>query len=285
MHNGNWDDLRFVLMVAESGSVSAAARALGVNHATVLRRIAAFEETRGVRVFEKGPRGYAVRPDSLPIVEAARDAADAVARVGELARGQRPWERPVRITATDSFSIHILPPIVSRLAADPELPPIEVHCTNARRDLGRLHADITVRPAHKLPPDLSGEVAGHLGFGVYGGAGGAGRGFLGLSGEMATSPTAEWLRNQTDDRQFRLSADSFLVLAEWAALGMGLAWLPCFVGEAHEGLEAVPGQPPQAPVPIWVASHIELAEVPRLKMLRARICTELRAMSGVLAAG
>ena len=54
MHSSNWDNLRYVLTVAEHGSLSAAARALGVNHATVLRRVSAFEE-----------RGFAppLRPD------------------------------------------------------------------------------------------------------------------------------------------------------------------------------------------------------------------------------
>ncbi|MCB2152823.1 MAG: LysR family transcriptional regulator, partial [Rhodobacteraceae bacterium] len=60
MQRDNWDDLRFVLAVAEEGSVSGAARRLGVNHATVLRRIAAFEEATGVEIFDKTARGYAV---------------------------------------------------------------------------------------------------------------------------------------------------------------------------------------------------------------------------------
>ena len=47
MHKLNWDDLRYVLAVADTGSVNAAAKVLGVNHATVLRRIASFEETCG----------------------------------------------------------------------------------------------------------------------------------------------------------------------------------------------------------------------------------------------
>ena len=60
MHSTNWDNLRFVLSVANHGSVSAAARALGVNHATVLRRVAAFEEDHGGAVFEKTATGYRI---------------------------------------------------------------------------------------------------------------------------------------------------------------------------------------------------------------------------------
>ena len=74
----NWDDLRYVLAVAEEGSVSGAARRLGVNHATVLRRIAAFEEAADLSLFEKGPQGYDVPPDLDRIIAATREVDEAV---------------------------------------------------------------------------------------------------------------------------------------------------------------------------------------------------------------
>jgi DNA-binding transcriptional LysR family regulator len=54
----DWDDIRFFLAVAQNGNVTAAARALNVNHSTVSRRIAALEEKHGVRLFERIPSGY-----------------------------------------------------------------------------------------------------------------------------------------------------------------------------------------------------------------------------------
>mgnify|MGYP000580855527 CR=1 FL=1 len=78
MHNDNWDDLRFVLAVAEAGTVSGAARVLGVNHATVLRRIAAFEERHGAPVFQRTQQGYVIRPDMLQVIEAAQEAGAAM---------------------------------------------------------------------------------------------------------------------------------------------------------------------------------------------------------------
>ena len=62
MHNIRWDDLQYVLAVAEHGSLSAAARALGVNHATVLRRITAFEEDIGLALFDRPPGGGVADP-------------------------------------------------------------------------------------------------------------------------------------------------------------------------------------------------------------------------------
>ena len=83
MHSLKWDDLQFVLAVAESGSFAAAARVLGVHHATVLRRISAFEEHCQVKVFERTTSGYQLTPESRHILNEIR-SIDAL--VGELGR-------------------------------------------------------------------------------------------------------------------------------------------------------------------------------------------------------
>ncbi len=63
MHKIRWDDLQFVHAVARHGALSAAARELGVNHATVLRRITALEAAQGVTLFDRPPGGYRLRPE------------------------------------------------------------------------------------------------------------------------------------------------------------------------------------------------------------------------------
>ena len=79
MHSPDWDDLRFVLAVADCGTLSAAARVLNVTHATVLRRIQAFEEAHGGAVFERGAQGYRLLPERIRVIDAAREVAQAVA--------------------------------------------------------------------------------------------------------------------------------------------------------------------------------------------------------------
>ena len=95
----NWDDLRYVLAVADQGSVAAAARVLGVNHATVLRRIAGFEIAHGLRLFDKTARGYRVSADRRELLEEMRLAGQSLNRVGELLEAERPpVEGRIRIT-------------------------------------------------------------------------------------------------------------------------------------------------------------------------------------------
>jgi DNA-binding transcriptional LysR family regulator len=281
MHNENWDDLRYILAVAEGGSVSAAARALGVNHATVLRRVAAFEERHGVSLFEKGARGYTIPPDRLRIVEAAREAEAAIAAVGRLMQGRAaPAAGRVRITTTDTFSLTIVPAILASLES-PAGPRFELLTSNGHLDFSRLHADITIRPAPRLPNDLAGERAGDLAFAAYGRPGVTA--WLGVRGALASSPAAAWLAETTTSDAFAGSADSFPVLRAMAEAGLGRAMLPCILGDASQVIARLPDGPQGLSVPIWVASHVDLAEAPRLRNLRAAIAVALARHAAALA--
>lgn len=288
MHRDNWDDLRYVLAVAETGSVSGAARSLGVNHATVLRRVAAFEERHGVLVFERTPTGYAVPRDRLRLIEAAREAESAHLSVARLIAGARaPLAGAVRVTSTDTFCYAVLPRVLQRLRQDAPDLRIDLICSNTHADLARIEADIAVRPAPKLPDDLAGEAAADLGFGAYAPAGDPDcASWLGISGPLSRSTVVmEWVRANVPPAQMRGAADSFLVLREMVAAGQGKALLPCVLGDGDARLVRIEGVFPPTSVPIWVASHIDLVDAPRLAAVRARISAALRADADRLKGG
>lgn len=285
MTRENWDDLRFVLAVAEAGSVSGAARRLGVNHATVLRRVAAYEEAAGMTLFDKTARGYAVPSPMDRVIEAAREVDRAVQAVGRILRGTlAPLSGEVRVTSTDSLCHCVLAPIVARLrTVSPELT-VELMCSNRHLDLGRTDADITVRPALALPDDLVGEVAAVLGFGLYrgrGAAAGAGD-WLSLSGPLARSAVGRWIEATVDPGRIVARADSFIVVRELAAQGLGLGVMPDFLGAEDARLERVDNVLPDLPVDLWVASHADLAHVPRIAAARHRLVEALAAEAGRL---
>lgn len=268
-----WDDVLFVLAVADHGSVSAAARALEVNHATVLRRIAAFETRQGLRIFDKTSRGYVVSPDRRALIEAMRSAGDALAQVDRIIDAERPrLTGGLRITSTDSLTRYVLPPILARAAAELETH-IEVRSDNAYLDFARMEADITVRPTHRLPPELEGEQAGNVSFALFAAAPEV-TDWIGLSGTLARTPAAAWVREQKG--QVTMTADSFLTLAALARAGRGRTLLPDYVGRSMEGLIEIGRPNGLEPVPIWVASHVDFARSGRLKKARTLIARELR---------
>lgn len=283
MTRENWDDLRFVLAVAEEGSVSAAARRLGVNHATVLRRIAAYEEGAGMPLFDRTAKGYAVPSPMGRVIEAAREVDRAVQTVGRILRGvAAPLAGELRVTSTDSLCQCVLAPLVARLQRQSPGLSVELLCSNRHLDFGRTHADITVRPAVALSDDLVGEVAAVLGFGLYRLRGTITEEWLGLSGPPSRSRVGHWLESAVDPARIVSRADSFLVLRDLAAEGLGLAVLPDFLGAEHPRLERVEGILPDLPVDVWVASHADLADVPRIAAARRRLTVALGQEAGRL---
>lgn len=279
MHRDNWDDLRYVLAVAETGSVSAAARMLKVNHATVLRRIGAFEGRQGAEVFERSPQGYQVPTDRLRLIEAAREVRNAIDTVGRILQGaEAQLSGVVRVTSTDTFCLSILPDVVAEITAEaPELR-IELHCTNSHLDLSRLHADISVRPAFKLPDELAGDMAGVLGMRSFGPANGKRElTWLGVCGALSRSKAAEFMAQELAPGEIVNGADSFPVLREMVAAGLGKAILPNCLGDPDPRVTRLHDGPNEVDVPIWVASHADLADAPRLRNTRRRIAEALLA--------
>ncbi len=273
----NWNDLRFVLAVADEGSVAGAARVLNVNHATVLRRIAAFETAHGLRLFDKTARGYRISANRRELIEAMREAGISLNRIGDLIKAERPAvSGRLRITSTDSFCSLALPDIASDLAREIGQS-VDLISDNTHVDFSRLQADIAVRPTDRLPDELHGLRAGRLGFSIFASKNSAPV-WLRLNGTIQRSKAAEWLERHAPASDQSVSADSFLTLAALAANGAGRAILPIFVGRQTPGLIEI-DRPKNLPsVPVWVACHRDLARSGRLTKARRYLVERLSAV-------
>ena len=121
----DWDDLRYFLAVATSGSLSGAARRLGVNHSTVFRRIQAFEKRLGVRLFDRLPTGYALTvagDDMVSSVEKVSAEIDAMDR--RLTGRDLKLSGPLVVTTTNTLALRFLFPHLVAFKA--EYPGIEL---------------------------------------------------------------------------------------------------------------------------------------------------------------
>lgn len=277
MHRENWDDLRYVLAVADEGSVSGAARILGVNHATVIRRIAAFEERHGSEIFERTPLGYQIPQSRQLVINAIREVYGAVEAVERtLVGSDAQVSGVIRLTSTDSLAVSILPQVIAGLgAASPGLS-FELHSTNAHLDLSRLHADITIRPSQRLSEELIGERAGTLRVAVYAPRGWPDAPQLSLRGNLARTQSGEWNESQIKEDEVVNGSDSFVVLREMVGQRIGRAVLPEILGENDPRLEKIDVLPPHTEIPIWVASHADFGDSPRLRKVRDMLATALR---------
>jgi len=279
-HNSSWDDLRYVLAVAEAGSVNAAAKQLGVNHATVLRRIAGFEDRHGVTLFERTARGTRVSPETRPLLEAARAVQSAVHGVERVLSGHDSALRGrVRVTSTDTIMQYVLPRLIGRFRKRAPEVFVDLVCTNAHLDLSRLDAEVTVRPALGLPKGLRGAAPARLGFAAYEPVGALppAAGWVGLGGTLSRSVAGQWMADEVPPDRIVARSDSFVVACEMAAAGIGRVLLPCVVGDADQRLVRSPDRGTDISVDLWVASHADMADVPRIRAVREALIEGLAA--------
>src|SRR5215471_15566471 len=150
-----WDDLRFFLAVARTGSLSAAARALGVGHVTVGRRIALLEKRLGVTLLNRTPDGFgttssgdAILLQCMAMEVAALDLERIAAGRDSLVTGS------VRVTPTEALAYQLLPPAIAALRqVHPELQ-VDLVAGVRSLDIARRDADLAIRFARPSASDL-----------------------------------------------------------------------------------------------------------------------------------
>lgn len=141
----NWDDVRVFLSVARSGQFLAAARKLGVNHATLSRRVSALEEALGCQLFLRSTTGCELTEDGTRFLASAeRMETEMLGVRADLGRGDSAISGTVRIGAPDGFGVSFLAPRLGALTAmHPDLK-IELVPVPRSFSLSQREADIAI---------------------------------------------------------------------------------------------------------------------------------------------
>lgn len=276
MERVNWDDLRIVLAVADQGSVASAARRLGVNHTTVLRRIHAFEGSQKIRLFERLSTGYVLTAEGEQLVAAARSIEETVTSLERRIAGQDlKLEGTIRVTTTDTFMTSVLPRHLASFRHRHPRIAIELALTNSRLNLTKRDADVAVRPAKALPAPLIGRRVAEIGFAVYGA-----HAYLEthssdpfspdhawLAGDelLANAPVANWMRCHLPDARIAFRADSFVALYHAASAALGLAVLPCCLADDDPALLRLEAPVHDLTTGLWVLTHQDLERAARIR--------------------
>jgi DNA-binding transcriptional LysR family regulator len=287
------DDWLLVARVAEHASLVAAAQRLGISHATAFRRLGALEQRLGVRLFERRAGRYAATPAGEALADAGRrmqaEADAALLRV----QGQdlRP-QGLVRLASTEGVISGLLLPLLPALRQ--ALPELKVLCSarNEFHNLSQREADLALRPATSPPEHLIGHRVGPLRHAVYAQRQKARRfrrvsldqqPWIALDDSAAGSQALMWLAQQLPLEQVTLRFSGLLMVRSACAQGLGLAVLPCFLGDAEPDLVRM-GEPlPMCDSELWLLSHPELRETVRVKALRQWLLKALSAQADLLA--
>lgn len=151
----DWNQVRAFLATAEEGSLSAAARALGLTQPTLGRQVSALEDDLGVPLFERVGKTLELTPAGRLLAEHVREMGQAAERLSLVASGQvQSVEGTVKITANEMMSVYLLPEIVAALRAQHPGLVIEIISTNEISDLRRREADIAIRNAEPTEPEM-----------------------------------------------------------------------------------------------------------------------------------
>jgi DNA-binding transcriptional LysR family regulator len=270
-----WDDLRYVLAVASAGSLAGAARSLGVNHTTVLRRVDAFEKRLGLRLFERLPTGYVLTAGGEELMAAARHIDETVTALERKLAGQDlRLSGTVRVTTTDTLMGSILPEILADFRTSHPGIEVEVAVSNLMFNLTKRDADVAIRPAKDPPETLIGRRVAKIAFAIYGSARYlakrktktlAGHQWVGLDDSLAGTSVAQWMRSQVPASEVTLRTDSLLAMRQAAQAGMGLAALPCYLGDTAPDLVRVHGPIPEMETTLWILTHEDLRQTARIR--------------------
>ncbi len=246
----DWNDLRYLLAISEAGTLVGAARALGVKHTTVSRRLAALEHDLGARLLRKGAERYALTPageEVLALAAELKARADAVER--RVAGSDSRVAGVVRVTMPETVAGWLVQQLPALRARHPDLV-VNVLGDTRVYDLLSGEADLAIRLAkgdnegglleRKLVPAAWSVYASR----AYVARRGAPRtladyaehDLIGFEGAADRSPGGQWFRENVPDARFAMRGNGVVQIFNAAIMGFGVTLLPCFMADPEPSL-------------------------------------------------
>ena len=274
MQHINWDNLRFVLIVAKKGSIAAAARELDVNRTTVLRRIDVFQQDLGCRIFERGKSGYVLTLEAEKIIDAAQEVESTIFNIQRQIEGRElKLEGALRVTTTDTLMVSKIGPHLASFHRKHPHILVTVSMSNNVMDLTRRDADIAIRPTKGPEAPLVGRQVSSIYIRAY-----ASRDYLesfpeldwrshhwvGFAPSLMSTMPGKWLEARIPHDAICLRSDSFVGLKVAAEQGMGLALLPHYLGESSPLLQVVSAPTEELTTGLWILTHPDLIRSARV---------------------
>jgi len=277
----DWNQARAFLATVEEGSLSAAGRALGLTQPTLGRQVKALEDDLGIVIFERAGASLQLTPSGKELLEQVRAMRDAANNVSLIASAQsQSIEGSVCITASDVFSVYLLPPILKQLRILAPRLSIDVVAANDIRDLQRREADIAIRHVRPEQPDLIARLLNETNAYFY-----ASSDYLDKRGRptridelrdhdfVSTGSVDRMIGYMKDfglpltHDNFRMSSENGMFAWELVRQGFGIAPMSELVGaKTAEVEQLLPDMEPFA-VPIWLTTHRELHSSRRIRLV------------------
>ncbi|MEL6167386.1 MAG: LysR family transcriptional regulator [Pseudomonadota bacterium] len=279
-----WFELRTIAAVAQYGTVSAAARALRLHRATVLRHVDLMEESLGVRLFLRHARGYTPTAAALELSEVAERAQTEIDKIASTEQDkQTTGSGLVTITATSLMAQIFMPYVAAELRKSPGL---FMKCVTGTQfeALEGGNADIAIRVGQKPSvPEYVVQPLGEIRFGLYGSKDyiarkGRPKDTKNLGSHVFAGPLSDgprvgplaWLLDNIAADNIRLRSDDAQVLATLILEGHALGTLPIQIA-CRYGMVPVIVEPGLFSAPLWVVTHRDVHRMKRVQVCLAAI--------------
>jgi DNA-binding transcriptional LysR family regulator len=287
----DWQDVRMFLALGRYRSLSATARALRVNHATVARRIQSLEDSLGERLVERRPDGYVLTPageHALGVAAEMDAAAQTLTRpaasAADTLRGL------VRINASPALAQGFLLARLTEFTL--KHPSLDIDLATDLRSisLNRHKADIAIRVGSPVDADLIAKPLGSMAFGIYGTAAqceqaerGESPTFVSYNEESADMPGSAWLTQHFPRSRIAFRLENYIMQAIAARGGSGLAVLPHYLARGLPGLRLCAIGPVPPPRDIWLLIRGQDRNVPTIRAVMEHLVDSFKESEGLFA--
>lgn len=278
----NWDDLRLFLAVARNGSISAAAKQLGVQHSTVSRRMRQFELKLGARLIERKKGGYELTQSGKYVKEAASNIEREVLGVdGALIGIDTRLTGPLRVTAINNMASSILMPMFASFSKQHPLVKLHIVVSNLDASLAQRDADVAIRLTNSPPDTLIGQRIVTVASTIYGG-----RSYIKALLKEKKEPEwigvdccvfhKTWTKQACGEQPQNFISDDTLLTLAAIKEDLGVSILPCFMGDADPALERYCEPDPAYNLGLWILLHPDLRRTTRVLAFRDHMASAIK---------
>jgi DNA-binding transcriptional LysR family regulator len=295
-----WDDMRFVLAVSRSGSALGAARALGVNQTTVVRRVTRLERQMGTALLERRQRGHGLTSVGERVAVAAQRLEQEVLTLENAIGGQRRMVAEcVRLTTSEALANVLVAPFLRKLRQRHPRITVELVLGDRKFDIAGGEADLAVRGgsrprgtgivARRLPdvawaaycgtsyaqehgvPDTPAALDGHI--------------VIGPEGAMTTFPGALWLKRVASRARISARSNSLTNLAQAVKAGLGIAVLPCILADSDPVFIRCTPPIPELDAELWLIVREAIKREPHVRAVADLLSEYVESLRSDLAGG
>lgn len=270
----NWDDMRLFLAVARTGSISGAAKQLGVQHSTVSRRLRSLEEKLGARLVERKKSGYELTVAGENIKQSAIRIEREMLGVDKALLGKDTnLVGPLRVTAINNMASSVLMPMFARFSDDHPQVDLHIVVSNMDASLAQREADIAIRLTNSPTDTLIGKRMLTVASTIYGS-----RKYLANIKKQAAELKwigvnccvfhKTWTKQYCSNQSHNFYSDDTLLTLSAIREGLGVSYLPCFLGDADPLLERYCEPAEQHNLGLWILLHPDLKRTARVLAFR-----------------